>query len=329
VGRLNQFNAAIFLYNENLGMLEGKAITGTERQEIEKFKIPVNADALIAKSFREDRIIHISDFKNPEVPMPGIWECWGRDYEQALSVPITNNKMVGIFLVASKEKMKIGEIKSLLPTVAHEAGLAIENAEAGERTKERAIKDLLTGLYSHRFFQEALELKFAEYERYEHKISLIMIDIDSFKGVNDTYGHLMGDKVLKRIGEIINNEIRASDIGARYGGEELAIILIPNKEKGLYADEEDARRVAERIREAVERAEFGVHNGGPLKVTISCGVAALSKEMNDKDALIEAADKALYVAKKTGKNRVITDTERRRKEAEKRFADVIGDFFFK
>ncbi len=176
--------------------------------------------------------------------------------------------------------------------------LAMELKEANERLRTLAFRDGLTGLYNHRYFQEIMEREIKRAARYQRPLSLILIDIDHFKQINDTFGHQRGDQVLKTLGKIIENTIRTSDIAARYGGEEFAIILPETDLKG-------AAVLAERLRKAVESCPMDL-NGTMTKITISLGVTTYmggQKEVK-KSKIIDAADRALYNSKEKGRNRV-------------------------
>ena len=163
---------------------------------------------------------------------------------------------------------------------------------------EIATRDELTGLYVRGIFDVSLERYIKESLRYKNQLSLMMIDIDDFKKINDTHGHLLGDKVLQQIGRIILANIRDSDLGARYGGEELAVIL-------PQTDLEGAHTIAERIRTGVSD-----YYKNDLKVTISIGISELKKGADTSRVLIAHTDKALYAAKSTGKNKVIKNDHR-------------------
>ena len=160
------------------------------------------------------------------------------------------------------------------------------------------MTDELTGLFNHRRFQEVMSVEVERARRYGHEMGLIMLDIDDFKQVNDTYGHLQGDLVLREVARVLRLSSREIDEPARYGGEEMAVAL-------PQTDLEGAFQFAERVRKAVEALEFPVPSGaGVLKVTASFGVASLAAaDHADKDALVAAADAALYQAKRSGKNR--------------------------
>jgi diguanylate cyclase (GGDEF)-like protein len=160
----------------------------------------------------------------------------------------------------------------------------------------KAAVDGLTQLFNYDYFQNVLAREFAAATRHVRKLALILIDIDQFKTFNDSWGHQLGDQVLQEVGRLIKNSSRADDTVARYGGEEMAVIL-----PGASADEAEA--VAERIRAAVERHRID-HNGTPLTVKISLGVAVLDATTPDPAALIGRADRALYASKANGRNRV-------------------------
>lgn len=180
---------------------------------------------------------------------------------------------------------------------------SIKNALIHKRTEKLAFTDPLTELYNHRFFQETLLQEFTRSERYKKPLSLMIIDIDFFKKFNDTYGHLVGDKVLKHVSVIFKSSMRDQiDTVARYGGEEFGVILPETSLEG-------AAVFAERIRKKVEES-FIPEGDKKLKVTLSIGVSCISVTKCTKTSdLIEAADQALYKAKAEGRNQVQTYKE--------------------
>ncbi len=171
-----------------------------------------------------------------------------------------------------------------------------------EITREQSLKDSLTGLYNRRFLDSYLEKYLSFADRKGFVVGFIMIDIDNFKKVNDTYGHKNGDVVLKEVAHAIVSSVRASDVVIRYGGEEFLVIL-PDVAEGKTA------QVAEKIRRAVEMTSIQIE-GKVLHVTISCGVAEYPRHSRDPYQVIKFADIALYRAKKTGKNRVVVFDEK-------------------
>lgn len=163
-----------------------------------------------------------------------------------------------------------------------------------ERIRSEYNRDFLTGLYNHRYFRSRLSDRLEEARRYEHPLSLLMVDIDDFKRVNDLHGHPAGDQTLRRIAEEIRSSFRAPDIVCRYGGDEF-ILVLPQTELG------DAQIAAERLRNRIQDQSFG----NDLSLTISLGVSAYPSDANTEEDLIECVDRRLMEAKDAGRNRVI------------------------
>jgi diguanylate cyclase (GGDEF)-like protein len=189
------------------------------------------------------------------------------------------------------------ELLDMLKVIADHAAMAVANAQMYERLERMATTDGLTGLINHRHFQQVFDAMIMRSERYGRHVSLILTDIDHFKAVNDTYGHPVGDKVLKRVAEILYNSARRTDVVARYGGEEFALLMEETGAKG-------ALQIAERIRKTVEAETFRSENGS-FTCTISLGIATFPADANQKARLTECADQALYQAKRSGRNKTV------------------------
>lgn len=181
--------------------------------------------------------------------------------------------------------------------------LTLENANrelqaTNAQLEELATVDELTGLANYRVFKEKLREEWLRSARYETPLSVIMLDLDDFKQINDTLGHPAGDRVLREFAMLVTGGARATDVAARYGGEEFGLIL-------PHTVGERAVRVAERIRRAVEAFEF-LDGAERIRVTVSAGVATVEAASTDgdPDSLVAASDRALYAAKNAGKNRV-------------------------
>jgi two-component system, cell cycle response regulator len=190
-----------------------------------------------------------------------------------------------------------GDAARQLEVVAMQAAQSIQRARLFEATERLATTDGLTGLVNHRTFQLRLDEHLAAAQRYGKKVSLLLTDIDHFKSVNDTYGHPVGDVVLKGVAKILQKEARTTDVAARYGGEEFAVVM-------PETDREGAVKTAERIRERLAQAVFG-SDQGELKVTLSIGVATFPQDARAKAELIELADGGLYHAKRHGRNQTV------------------------
>ncbi|MCS6884465.1 MAG: GGDEF domain-containing protein [Acidobacteriota bacterium] len=197
-------------------------------------------------------------------------------------------------LLRDGDKIKIG--RQLLKF----ALLDEVEVEYQERVHELIVHDDLTGLLTRKSFSLEVEREVARSQRHKHEFCILMMDLDFFKRVNDTYGHLVGSEVLRLTAKVIRDTLRDSDSVARYGGEEF-VALLPEtpKHKGVEA--------GERVREAIERYRFPASMTDESKkqqITISIGVAEFPSDGNNFTSLIDAADKALYEAKQTGRNRV-------------------------
>lgn len=192
----------------------------------------------------------------------------------------------------------LNSIRELASTVAEQVALSLTNLRLQESLRLQAIRDPLTGIYNRRYMQEALDGEIRRVERTGQSLSLIMLDLDHFKQVNDTYGHPAGDTLLRKLAEVIQHQIRAEDIACRYGGEEFAIIM-PNSSL------DSARRCAERIREEL-RSLSVEHKGQALgQITLSLGVASYPDHGPTSEALVQSADAALYRAKRGGRDQVV------------------------
>ena len=219
-----------------------------------------------------------------------------------LGVPDSRGEAHGVIAVARAGRPFTNDDREVLRSLGAEAALALENIELHFQVSRQAVTDELTGLANHGRFQELLNAEIEQVRRYQHPLGLIMLDIDDFKGVNDTYGHQQGDTVLRHVANVLRENSRDADSPARYGGEELSLIL-------PHTDLEGAFAIAERIRAAVEKLRVArTDGGGVLRITASVGVT--SSTQGDKDRLIADADGALYEAKRRGKNCTVSAASR-------------------
>ena len=201
-------------------------------------------------------------------------------------------------LVARTEKRFGKDVREMLAVIANQVGVSLQNGLLYRKMETMATTDGLTGLTNHRSFQERFEDMIQRATRHNHKVALLLCDIDFFKKVNDGYGHPVGDEVLRRVARVLQEVPRKIDIPARYGGEEFVVVLD-------NVDLAQAHAVAERIRIEISKVVVDTEKG-PLSVTESIGIAAFPEDGRDRATLIERADLALYHAKHTGRNRVVT-----------------------
>jgi diguanylate cyclase (GGDEF)-like protein len=165
------------------------------------------------------------------------------------------------------------------------------------RVAEQAVTDPLTGLWNRRHLAETLEREVARARRFGHPISMIIMDVDDFKQINDREGHLQGDIVLETVADVVREGTRSIDVAARYGGDELAVILVET-------DREGALIVGERLADSMRGVRVPLSGGGTMGVTISLGVATIPDAADSLDSLVDSADRALLRAKRAGKNQI-------------------------
>ncbi|TEU01082.1 MAG: GGDEF domain-containing protein [Candidatus Stahlbacteria bacterium] len=223
-----------------------------------------------------------------------------RDFgaKSLLFSPFKGNIDGGILLLSETADVFNKKDLMVLNLISDIAASAVEKAILYEHEREKAIIDELTKAYNHRFFQEMLNHQIAESIRNKEPLSLIILDIDNFKMINDNYGHQTGDTVLKEITSVMKERIRNSDILSRYGGEEFTIIL-------PKTPAEKCHNLAEELRKVIEDRKILSLDGKSLSITVSIGISEFPSHADNKNDLVAAADRALYMAKKEGKNKSI------------------------
>ncbi len=241
-----------------------------------------------------------------KIELDGVFKAMG--YDRPVLTEVSNS--LGILMLRLQiEENILGVVKlqfqnnssnSIIrqKVILQDASTHISKALYNQKLYEFAVRDGLTGLYNKRYFMEILDTNCRDYLIGDGQLSLMLLDIDYFKKVNDTWGHLAGDEVLKKVAAIVAETARESDITARYGGEELAVIMPKTEVDG-------AETLAERIRTRIEKEEFQAGKGKRFFVTASFGVAEMENGMMSTTELIEAADKSLYLAKNNGRNQVV------------------------
>ncbi|MFC2057518.1 diguanylate cyclase [Campylobacterota bacterium] len=209
-------------------------------------------------------------------------------------------------LIEGIKKITAGDLSFTIKNVSNdEIGVVVDafnhmtqkRKHIEEALEELAIRDGLTGLYNHKFFYTSLEKEIARDDRYHNTVSLLLIDIDHFKNVNDTYGHRAGDTILRALSQRLMTRARNTDYVCRYGGEEIAVILI---ETNIT----EAQAIAEELRILIEKEPFLIEDGRYIPITVSIGVSAYSEEAKDASMMVSNADNALYSAKENGRNQV-------------------------
>ena len=217
-----------------------------------------------------------------------------------LHSPEPEEGVLGVISIARPGRPFTEREHELFAYLTNQAAISIENVDLHETIQRQAVTDELTGLFNHRRFQEVMTAEVERSRRFGQELGLIMLDIDNFKRVNDTYGHLQGDLVLREVARVLRESSREIDEPARYGGEEMAVALPQTGLQGAF-------EFAERVRHRIEALQLPLLDAeGTLRVTASFGAASLPHSAKmDKDALVAAADAALYRAKRSGKNRTV------------------------
>ncbi len=289
------------------------ALVDKARAEIETVYVIENQRRLDTFRFSSDqglsgyvistgRSLKIDDFDNENIQIPSV--PYGTNQTRSyLFVPLlVKGQPIGVLSVQSYSPYVYSrDDQEMLEMLASQAAIAIDNARLFAEVQELATIDPLTGIYNRRHFFRLAQYEIDRARRYSHPLSAIMIDIDNFKLINDTYGHATGDKVLRGVTSRCRSQLRDTDFFCRYGGEEFTILL-PD------TDLERARIVAERLRQEVEMFRLDSQEI-PLGITISIGISAFSSKNHDLEALIQAADLALYAAKSTGRNQIRVDVD--------------------
>jgi diguanylate cyclase (GGDEF)-like protein len=213
---------------------------------------------------------------------------------------LIHDRALGTLILGAKRSHAFGDsVRPTLEVLASHLAVSLSNARMVHKLETMATTDGMTGLLNKRAMLEAGEQKILAALRFDRRLSLLVVDIDFFKKVNDTYGHDTGDLVIRGLGEVLKRQKRATDVVARFGGEEFVVLCEQTDEKG-------AMLLAERIREDLKKTVFRTPNG-TLSVTCSIGVATLPTAAVAKDGswdtLFKAADEALYVSKRSGRDR--------------------------
>ncbi|ADU64253.1 MAG: GGDEF domain-containing protein [Pseudodesulfovibrio sp.] len=271
--------------------LNGKMIPDTESLWVEH--LMASAAEMGSGPVNGFNILHTDPARRPEfslTPKDG----------KLVTMPLTAaHETFGCLVLLCEPDYRLGrdQVETFRSAVNH-LGLALRNALIFKEVKLRADRDGLTRIYNRHSFDERLIYEIKRRRRYNHDLSLLMVDLDHFKQVNDTYGHKAGDMVLRKVGEILTETFRTTDLAARYGGEEF-VVLLP------HTSEEAAWKLAERIRESIQGCVFRF-DGHEFSVTASIGVASVEAgALTRDDDLLIKADKALYKAKNNGRNMVV------------------------
>jgi diguanylate cyclase (GGDEF)-like protein len=285
---------SIFLYDVDHDELHLASHNHFDLDQQMDIRISTKSNSLLAQAFNLGKSILIKDiekefgFKN---------RAKYKSKSSMITMLKSGDQPLGIINI--NDKLDGSEFNewdfSLAQNINEHLATAVSNALLFAQTRRLSITDGLTELYTHRYFQETMEREIGRSRRYGKPLALMMVDIDHFKNVNDTYGHQAGDYVLQGLAQMMRKQFRQSDYACRYGGEEFAVILTDTPL-------ENAVMGAERLRKSMESQVFEFCTSH-ITVTISIGLSGYREHMS-KQEMIEAADQALYRAKRSGRNRV-------------------------
>jgi diguanylate cyclase (GGDEF)-like protein len=255
-------------------------------------------DSFVGTACRERQRFTIREsYRMSDYPIFGAGEPSRKVSSIAVVPLLRDGRSLGAIAVEGDQESQLTSVEgSLLLLLSSVASVGLESVRQLEEVTARAATDELTGLPNRRLFDERIKQHLAECDRFDQVLSLILCDVDHFKRVNDQHGHKAGDLVLAAIGRALAHGIRNIDVCARYGGEELAILL-------PQTPIERAREVADRLRRTVEALRVPIE-GGTISVTASFGVACYPTSGGGREALFQNADRALYAAKSEGRNKV-------------------------
>ena len=253
---------------------------------------------LLGLVVRQRQPLLIRDFEKEQEMLELPYYQVGHMMRSILAVPLLRQeRVIGVLsLQARRSHVYDKQHLQLLETLAAQAAVALENAVLYEKTRQLALTDPLTGLYNRRYLFALGMREIQRARRFNHPLTAAMIDLDDFKQVNDTYGHHIGDEVLRQWAQRTSSCLREVDVLGRYGGEEFGIFL---PETSL----EQALDLARRLRDAVSATPF-LTEAGPIHITASIGLAAWNESITSPATLLQEADFAQYAAKHTGKNRI-------------------------
>ena len=291
-------NWSLLLLDEATNELYFQVFVGKQRDRIRNLRLKVG-EGVAGWVAQEKKPVWVTDaYKDPRFT-PKVDAATGFETAEILCVPmISKDRVLGVIELINvqegREPFREGDLK-VLGTIADYAAIAIENARNFQRVQELTVTDDVTSLYNSRFLHEVLEHELSRAARYKTELSVVFLDLDHFKKVNDEHGHMNGSRLLREVAEVIAGRLRKSDFGVRYGGDEF-VVLLPQTPK------KRALEVARRLRRALVDHEFleGIDRGSrakPIRLTASFGVASFPGDAKTKEDLLRLADNAMYEVK--------------------------------
>jgi len=286
----------LFLYDKNKQKLN---LMCHNRPDIESsFSLSLSSSLIMESAVLSGQYILGQRFKDSKYYRGSNNKFFKKDFFVTIPLKI-EKEIVGVLNINDGEQDSFEESSlEMVLDISDFISMSVSNAILYEQTKQLAVTDGLTGISNRPNMEQALQNEFERSMRYGSPLSVVLLDVDHFKGVNDTYGHQKGDEILVAIASLLKKVCRANDIAARYGGEEFLMILPQSNAQGAF-------KIAERVREEMMKMNF-TGNESNFSVTTSCGVAELDRDfIKNTDQLVAIADHALYEAKNSGRNKTI------------------------
>ena len=285
----------LFLYDQDKRKLN---LMCHNHPEIESsFSIPLSSSPIMEAAVLRGQYIREQDFSTSSYYRGADNPLFKKGYFASIPLMI-EQEIVGVLNIndVGQDSFDVGDLDFIL-NLSEFIAMSISNAVLYEQANKLAVTDGLTGISNRQSVEKSLQIEFERSKRYNSPLSLILLDVDHFKDVNDTYGHQKGDEILIAFASLLKKACRANDIAARYGGEEFVMVLPQSSAQGAF-------KIAERVREEMMKISF-TGNESNFAVTVSCGVAEFNKDYESINKLISVADRALYEAKNGGRNKTI------------------------
>jgi len=286
----------LFLYDKDKRMLN---LISHNRPDIESsFSLPLASSPIMEAAILSGKYILEDSFIDSKYYRKSDNKFFKKDYFATIPLKI-EKEIVGVLNINDGEKVSfnVSNLDFVLK-LSEFISMTVSNAVLYERTKKLSVTDGLTGISNRPNMEQVLRSEFERSMRYGAPLSVVLLDVDHFKGVNDTYGHQKGDEILVAFASLLKKFCRANDTAARYGGEEFLMILPQSNAQGAF-------KIAERVREEMMKLSF-TGNESNFSVTTSCGVVELDRDfIKNPDELVTMADQALYEAKNSGRNKTV------------------------
>ncbi len=286
----------LFLYDKDKRMLN---LISHNRPDIESsFSLPLSSSPIMEAAILSGKYILEESFIDSKYYRKSDNKFFKKDYFATIPLKI-EKEIVGVLNINDGEKVSfnVSNLDFVLK-LSEFISMTVSNAVLYERTKKLSVTDGLTGISNRPNMEQVLRSEFERSMRYGAPLSVVLLDVDHFKGVNDTYGHQKGDEILVAFASLLKKFCRANDTAARYGGEEFLMILPQSNAQGAF-------KIAERVREEMMKLNF-TGNESNFSVTTSGGVVELDRDfIKNTDQLVAMADQALYEAKNSGRNKTV------------------------